>query len=593
VRDVLGLDLVAAWDPEVVAGAGSLDRPVRWLHVAEAGDVAVMLSGGEMVLTTGVLLAGDERAQAEYVEAMHRADVAAVVLGLGRAFDAAPAAMRRSADLRGLPLIALHRPAPFALLTEAVQTRLVHDRFAVLDLSERVRASLGGLNLAGASLQQLLDETAVYAGCPALVVNLAYRVLASAGEGSAVGGLLVDWERVSRQMASLTVRGTGSGVVSGPGGSVVAPLATRGRHWGWLVLFGFRRGEDVGRVLADRAAEALALHQLLLGDHGRASEGEAAESLLSDLVSGTERPERLATRARAAGLPVNRRVFVPLVVRFFGEAGGQARAGETRGTPVVAAGAGRLDPGPPGPAGGELTEAVLRVLAESGLEGLAARVSRIAAEGTAVLLSIPRDRQSGSRAGVGSGARADVDATVDRFGTRLRDHLAARGRAAVVGAGSPCTDLDELRHSFAEAGHVMDAALADPPASPVARLRDVRLRGLVRLLRDEPALQSFIEREVGPLFEHPHLFDVLRTYLRTGRNKSLAAQAHHISRPALYRRLRGIELLLGVDLDDWDQLTTLYVAILAYEAQHAPASGPGPGPGPESGPEVCSRRGAR
>ena len=61
VRQVLTLERVLAGEPEVVAGAGQLDRPVRWVHVAEAPDVGVMLSGGEMVLTTGVLLGiGDD-----------------------------------------------------------------------------------------------------------------------------------------------------------------------------------------------------------------------------------------------------------------------------------------------------------------------------------------------------------------------------------------------------------------------------------------------------------------------------------------------------------------------------------------------------
>src|SRR5438445_8007741 len=160
IRDVLALDLVTLWGPEVVAGAGNLDRPVRWLHVAEARDVAVMLTGGEVVLTTGLLLAEDEEAQVEYIEAMHRADVAAVVLGLGRAFRSTPPALRRAAQRRDLPLIILHRPAPFSRLTEEVHSRLVHGRYAALDLSDRIRSSLGALNLAGASLQRLLDEIA-------------------------------------------------------------------------------------------------------------------------------------------------------------------------------------------------------------------------------------------------------------------------------------------------------------------------------------------------------------------------------------------------------------------------------------------------
>lgn len=74
VRQVLTLERVLAGDPEVVAGADGLDRAVRWVHVAEAADVGVMLTGGEMVLTTGVLLAGDEAKQAAYIQSLHRAE---------------------------------------------------------------------------------------------------------------------------------------------------------------------------------------------------------------------------------------------------------------------------------------------------------------------------------------------------------------------------------------------------------------------------------------------------------------------------------------------------------------------------------------
>lgn len=525
VRDVLDLDLVAPWGAEVVAGSAHLHRAVRWLHVAEALDVGVMLNGGEMVLTTGLLLAGDERAQREYIESMQRADVAAVVLGLGRAFRTTPEPMRRAAERCGVPLIVLHRPAPFARLTEEVHSRLAHGRFAALDLSDRVRSSLTTLNLSGATLQQVLDEIASYSGCPVVLVNLAQRVLASAGDKGSLSDLLRDWDRVSRQVAELS--GAAGPVTVGPDGWIVASLEARGRQWGRMVLFGYQGPEEYGQVLAARAAEALVMHRLL-GDRDRGWEDQAAESLLLDLASGTARPEQLLTRVRAAGLPVNRRTFVPVVVRLL------------------------EDNGPD-----DMPELIDRVLADQ--PGVAGLVARIGAAGTAVLLSVPYDQ--------------DADAAVRRVVVQVHEGLAAAGRTAVAGAGFDCTELDELRRSFVEAVHVADAAVAGPPAAPVARLRDVRLRGLVRLLRDEPELQAFIERELGPLLRSPDLLDVLRTYLDTGRNKSLAAQMHHVSRPALYRRLQSIEALLGTDLDDWEQLTSVYVALLAHEAQRA--AGPG------------------
>ncbi|MEU6219320.1 PucR family transcriptional regulator [Streptomyces sp. NPDC047022] len=504
VRQVLTLDRVLAGEPEVVAGAGNLDRPVRWVHVAEAADVGVMLTGGEMVLTTGVLLAGDTDKQAEYIRSLHRAEAAAVVLGLGRAFPSPPDVMRRAAERCGLPMVVLHRPFPFAELTEEVQSRLVRRKFAAVSLSETVRTALTGLITAGAPLKRLLDEIAVHAGCPVVLTNLAHRVLATAGERPAVDDVLRDWERIARQAGG----NEGDGWVR-------AELGGRGERWGRIVLCGYRGDSAVGRLLAERAAEALVLHRMLTGG-AHTWEEHSAQSLLTDLVSGAVPARRLLPRARAAGLPVNRRTFLPLVVRD--------------GDPA------HLD----------------RILRLLGLSGLVADLGDGA---TAVLLSLARDQ--------------DAEAQAAHFAGRL-----ATESATVVAAADARTAWEDVPAGLREARHVADAVAGHSAAldlPPVVRLRDVHLRGLIRLLRDDPHVQSFAERELdGLLCGHDaeaELLPVLRTYLATGRNKSRTAQLHHVSRPALYRRLEVIQSRLGVDLDDFEQAASVHIALLAHDAQ--------------------------
>ncbi|CCK26374.1 regulatory protein [Streptomyces davaonensis JCM 4913] len=501
VRQVLTLERVLAGEPEVVAGAGQLDRLVRWVHVAEAADVGVMLSGGEMVLTTGVLLAGDESAQAEYIRSLHRAEAAAVVLGLGRAFPAAPEVMRRAAERCGLPMVVLHRPFPFAELTEEVQSRLVRRKFAAVSLSESVRTALTGLITAGAPLQLLLDEVAQHSACPVVVTNLAHRVLATAGERPAVDDVLRDWERISRQAGG-----------SDGDGWIRAELGGRGERWGQIVLCGHRGDTATGRLLADRAAEALVLHRMLGGNSANTWEEQSAQSLLTDLVSGVVPARQLLPRARAAGLPVNRRTFVPLVVRD--------------GDPA------QLD----------------RVLRMLGLPGI---VAELADSATAVLLSLARDQ--------------DATVLAANFATRLR----SEEPGTVVAAADPRAAWDDVPAGLREARHVAEAVADALDLPAVVRLRDVHLRGLVRLLRDDPHVQSFAERELDGLLCDPQedLLAVLRTYLATGRNKSRTAQLHHVSRPALYRRLEAIQARLGVDLDDFEQAASVHIALLAHDAQ--------------------------
>ncbi|GHE71318.1 DNA-binding protein [Streptomyces spiralis] len=509
VRQVLALERVLAGEPEVVAGAGHLDRPVRWVHVAEAADVGVMLNGGEMVLTTGVLLAGDEEKQAEYIRSLHRAEAAAVVLGLGRAFPRPPDVMRRAAERCGLPLVVLHRPFPFAELTEEVQSRLVRQKFAAVSLSESVRTALTALITAGAPLQALLDEIAQHSACPVVVTNLAHRVLATAGERSAVDDVLRDWERIARQAGG-----------SEGDGWIRAELGGRGERWGRIVLCGHRGDIATGRLLADRAAEALVLHRMLGGAAGRTWEEQSAQGLLTDLLSGVVPARQLLPRARAAGLPVNRRTFVPLVVRD--------------GEPA------ELD----------------RLLRLLGLRGLVAEIGGQGDGSTAVLLSLARDQ--------------DADALTEHFAARLRTESHRAG--TVVAAADARTAWDDVPTGLREARHVADAVADSAPAldlPAVVRLRDVHLRGLVRLLRDDPHVQSFAERELNGLLcrSDRDLLAVLRTYLATGRNKSRTAQLHHVSRPALYRRLEAIQARLGVDLDDFEQAASVHIALLAHDAQ--------------------------
>ena len=98
---------------------------------------------------------------------------------------------------------------------------------------------------------------------------------------------------------------------------------------------------------------------------------------------------------------------------------------------------------------------------------------------------------------------------------------------------------------------------------------------LFRSLRDDPRVQTFVERELGPLLDgepDTPLLDVLAAYLAAGGNKAEAAKRAHLARPTFYERLRRIERLLGADLGSAESRTSLHVALLALEASRlAPA----------------------
>ena len=86
VRDVLALDPVRHGGPRVVAGETGLDRPVRWVHSAEVPDIAGLLRGGELVLTTGIGLPADDAGLRAFIAELAEVGASGLVVELGRRY---------------------------------------------------------------------------------------------------------------------------------------------------------------------------------------------------------------------------------------------------------------------------------------------------------------------------------------------------------------------------------------------------------------------------------------------------------------------------------------------------------------------------
>jgi purine catabolism regulator len=191
--------------------------------------------------------------------------------------------------------------------------------------------------------------------------------------------------------------------------------------------------------------------------------------------------------------------------------------------------------------------------------------------------------------------QADPDRVLTSLATLIRERLGGDQDGLVIGVGAAAGSIRDVRRSFLEASQVADVAAGrpdsrgrgspparpgepparpgEPPARPLFyRLPDLRLRGLLHLLRDDPRLQTFVERELGALLaseQDTDLISVLAAYLAAGGNKAAAAKNSHLARPTFYQRLHRIERILGADLSSAESRTSLHVALLALEAARA------------------------
>ncbi|MFJ6854684.1 PucR family transcriptional regulator [Streptomyces sp. NPDC091271] len=527
VRRALELPGLRAGLPEVLTCADRLERTVRWVHAGEAPNIPALLKGGELLLSTGLGLGSRPADQRAYVRKLADRGIAALVVELGPRFERLPTAIVEAARTAGLPLVQLHREVPFVAVTEEIHTEIVNGHYALLQRAEEVHRRCTQAVLGGGGVPQVLGILADFAANPVFLETPDGRLLFAAGAGPVGTDPLQVWEGLRGARAAREAPPAGALLVEVPGGGPGAG-SVRAR----LVLLAVSGPlVTVHRMAAERAAGILAVVLM----QARQEDEVAARGrgdFLTDLAEGRIAPEDAPAQAGVLGFRPGGDPLLPVVMRLAPESA-------------------------PSGSWALLARAVTEELAAVGAPVL---VGVRPVEGRVPLLLALRPGTT--RAALG-----------DRVATALR---AGAGRAGLERAGdrTPVVVVVGAAGGWAAAGaglrHAAEAATAAQGLGerPWYDARSLDIDLLLWRLRDQPDLESFVDRAIGPLREHdrtsrPALLPTLEAYLAHAGRKAEAARELHLNRQTLYNRLARIGELLGTDLDDPQAVLALSLALRA------------------------------
>ena len=305
LRSVLSSAAIRPGRPEVLSGARRLDAPVRWVHVGEVRELAGLLRGGELILSTGLAMRDDEESALQYVAELVSAGAAGLVVELGEEFPAVPEGVVRAARDADLPLVVLHERVRFVEVTEEVHRAIVAEQLQHVEFAREVHETFTRLSLEEADAEAIVRTTADLGGSSVVLEDLGRHVLAFAAMGRPASGLLADWERRSRNAPALEHTG-----ITGPEGWLAAPVGLPGSRWGRLVVPNRQLDQLRLAMLVERAAQALVLARMVerdrLGLSLRAQGGLLSELAEGRLDAGAARPGgrglgRTPARAYGAG----------------------------------------------------------------------------------------------------------------------------------------------------------------------------------------------------------------------------------------------------------------------------------------------------
>lgn len=518
LREALRHPVVEAAAPQLLTDGSDLDVPVRWVHSSEIYEIGPLLTGGELLLTTGLGVAGaDAGARRHYVRDLAARGLAALVVEVGRSLPALPPEMADEAARCALPLVVLHEVVPFIRISEVLNTLIVDGSTAQLRFSAQVTAAVEVAQAEERGLAGLLAAVGQLLGRPLVLVSAGGALVSAAGttDDRAAWQLL---ESSQAQQVDVAVRGRRWGsVTAGPPGSEAAPA---------------RPPEDV-EVALQRLAAALAL-ELLRGRGVPSRQGQLAASLLAELVEGEPPDTDLLVRAGAAG---------------FHPGAADAVVGVAVDAPESRAGLSLLQVAARSAGGTVLRGAVgAEVLGLFALD----RPDPVRVVADALTAAWHRAGEPPVQAVVGDAVTTDRGAAGWRWTlgrARATSSLASSAPAPPDGGGPVTTTR----------AWALELLLHDAGA-PLADLADSTLLGLRQ-------------------WDARHGSDLVRTvetHLRLGGSPTRTAEELQLGRQAVYQRLARIEALLGHPLDAPDAHAALLVAAAAARLSRAGLS-PRPG----------------
>jgi purine catabolism regulator len=520
-------DLAAEMGLELAAGQDGADAPVRWVHISELPDPTPWLSGGELLLTTGIQLDTETR-QREFIRLLAGRHLAGLGFGTGFDHPELPVGIVDEATALGFPVFEVPYELPFIALTETAFARLVNEQYEVLQRGIAIHKRLERLVLEERGLDELVRALAAATGGAVAVLSargetIAAKIFRRPLPEAAFEQVRDEVRRRGAQMGADGAAASDGGEFAPDhpdiaGRSLVLPVSTRGRGapQAWLVAARDAGGlGDFERLILQQAVTVVAL-ELMRQRAMRDTERRLAGDVLAEALTGKLSEGELGARLQPFGVGRAAAVLV-----FAGDDGEPAARAE-----------GDLD----------------RFLADAGVGALVASRER--------LLCAVIDAAEG------------VDPVA--IAGRARDSLAADHGVLRAAASRPAP-VGSLRRSFHEARCALEAAaLANGTSSPVASYRDLGAFQLLLSLQDDHALRLYCDSVLSPL-EHAsgeygdELIRSLEAFIEQNGQWEKAARELFCHRHTLRYRIRRVEQLTGRDLASARDRIEFWLALRARE----------------------------
>jgi len=483
------------------------ERPVAGAHSSEMPGPSQFLPRDWMMLTLGMKLRGSSDAQRALIAELDDSGLCALGFGVGVAFEHVPRALRDEAASRGFPVFEIPFDTPYREIIGFVNRSLLSTDFRLVHRSLSMQNYLMDALREEAPMNALVHRLGELLDSTIVIFDARGQIEAASRDAP----FEAIWQQVSAQQPSIQ-----RALIDGSD-ILAIPIQPAGHPRRWLVVASRRRALPRQLALSVIQSTERLLELVTLSQRAAAAEERVVRA---ELLTSALEPQRgydsIELQARMR--------------RYRVDFGASAR--------ILA-----IEPRTPSVDALDRARVALEMLLED--------------EALPYLMAVRPPQLV-----------ALVQAEPARIAALLGRLAAERDEELVAGGGRPVRGVADVPRSLRDAG---------------VALRQLSVRGAPGLLLFEdfdvatwlvgitpPAdMAAKVDSILGPLREHPELYETLVAYLRSHMKVTATARSLNLHENSLRYRLSRIEELLDCSLRELPTIVDLYMATLAAGTDEA------------------------
>ncbi|MDF2922246.1 MAG: hypothetical protein K0R57_1160 [Paenibacillaceae bacterium] len=523
----------------MAAGAGGLDRQIRWVHILETPSLEKLINGNEMILTTGIGFNLDAATSVSFMEKLIAQNASCLCIEIGAYFQAVPEELLALADRCHFPLILFPDTVRYVDITQDLHSLIINRHYRTLRELESISREFHRLTLTAhgtLSVLKLLHKSTQ--------TQLIYRPLS--GQPVCYPPLSADRQEALVQFTDRCFKEQDD---SKPDAApylhdwndkpaIIKSIGVLNQTWAYLALICDGEPLEYDYLLLDSASLSIAQEMLrtrYMEERKLFSENMWVDELLNNRLEDEKQIKALIGPQLNRVTELHFRVCLIEIENLY--------------------------------------DASLN-LQENEWEAIRYHLSLILRStfekhGFRPFITLKNNRLAAIAVDLKATVKAKArlqQALESLHGIQADEKL--KELKLLIGVGKAYSQLKHTYNSHQEA--VQALALHTSQHKPVLFYEELGIFQLLLKLHDGSTLQQFIRNYLGAVLDYDlakgsDLLTTLKVYLDNDGSKQIAAQKLFIVRQSLYYRLEKIKELLGEDFMSPENRISIQVALRAYQ----------------------------